>query len=286
MEVTDDGQKQMITGRLTVFEDGREIGHMFPAKWFYRHHEEEPTTEVAIRRTFAEDLYIVMPASEMKDQSASFHIVINPLVNWIWLGFAVIAIGTGIALLPERTYSFAVAKLPTDIATGTTTTLLLIGLLLGSAAPARAQHVESGTAVPVIPRTPLERALQKKLICMCGTCGRQLLSECTCSTAVSMRAQLASLVSSGKSEQEILDFYIAKYGSEEPLAMPVDKGFNRLAWFVPYALGATGLVLVGFVAVRWSRHEPGTRDSAAPAAKSENDRELEARLDDELRDLD
>ena len=123
--------------------------------------------------------------------------------------------------------------------------------------------------MPVIPRTPLERALQKKLICMCGTCGRQLLSECTCSTAVSMRAQLASLVSSGKSEQEILDFYIAKYGSEEPLAMPVDKGFNRLAWFVPYALGATGLVLVGFVAVRWSRHEPGTRDSAAPAAKSE-----------------
>ncbi len=284
VDVTDDGQKQMITGRLTVFENGREIARMYPAKWFYRHHEEEPTTEVAIRRTFAEDLYIVMPASEMKDQSASFHIVINPLVNWIWLGFAVIAIGTVIALLPERTYSFAVAKLPADIATGTTT-LLLVGLLLGSAAPARAQHMESGTSVPVIPRTPLERNLQKKLICMCGTCGRQLLSECTCSTAVAMRAELASLLSSGKNEQEVLDYYIAKYGSEEPLAEPIDKGFNRLAWFVPYALGASGLVLVGFVAVRWSRHQPEGRSASTSATVSEADRELETRLDDELRDL-
>ena len=61
--VTDDGQKQMITGHLTIFEDGREVARMYPAKWFFRKHEEEPTTEVAIRRTLSEDLYIVMPAS-------------------------------------------------------------------------------------------------------------------------------------------------------------------------------------------------------------------------------
>ena len=41
-------------------------------------------------------------------------IVINPLVNWIWLGFGVMAFGTGIALLPERAFSFAMAKMPAD----------------------------------------------------------------------------------------------------------------------------------------------------------------------------
>ena len=47
-------------------------------------------------------------------QTASVQVVINPLVNWIWFGFGMLALGTGITLLPERTYSFALAKLPAD----------------------------------------------------------------------------------------------------------------------------------------------------------------------------
>src|SRR6187399_2251107 len=145
VEVSDDGQKQMITGHLSVFEDGKAIGHMYPAKWFFRRHEEEPTTEVAIRRSISEDLYIVMPAFDLKDQSASLHVVINPLVNWIWVGFGVMALGTGIALLPERAYSFALARMPAEAATTTTAILLMLLLLTGVA---RAQHVETGQSVP------------------------------------------------------------------------------------------------------------------------------------------
>ena len=286
VDVTDDGQKQMITGHVTLLEDGKEVERMYPAKWFYRHHEEEPTTEVAIRRGFAQDVYIVMPAFDPKDQSASYHIVINPLVDWIWFGFAVIAIGTGIALLPERAYSFAVANLPSEIAT-TTTTLLVLLAVLGTTTSARAQHVESGTTIPVIARSPLEQAMQKKLICMCRTCGRQLLSECTCSKAVEMRAELAKLVDDGKSEQQIVDFYIAQYGSQEPLASPIDRGFNRLAWAVPYVLGSAGLLFVGVVAVRWTRRHPDApADAPRVEAAQPADAELESRLDDELRDLD
>ncbi len=286
VDVTDDGQKQMITGHVTLLEDGKEVERMYPAKWFYRHHEEEPTTEVAIRRGFAQDVYIVMPAFDPKDQSASYHIVINPLVDWIWFGFAVIAIGTGIALLPERAYSFAVANLPSEIAT-TTTTLLVLLAVLGTTTGVRAQHVETGTTIPVIARSPLEQAMQKKLICMCRTCGRQLLSECTCSKAVEMRAELAKLVDAGKSEQQIVDFYIAQYGSQEPLASPIDRGFNRLAWAVPYVLGSAGLLFVGVVAVRWTRRHPETLADAPRAEAAEPaDVTLESRLDDELRDLD
>jgi cytochrome c-type biogenesis protein CcmF len=286
VEVTDDGQKQMITGHLAVFEDGKAIGPMYPAKWFFRRHEEEPTTEVAIRRSISEDLYIVMPASDLKDQSASLHIVINPLVDWIWFGFGIIALGTGIALMPEAAFSFAAARLRFPEAANTTTSLLIIMMLAGFPALLRAQHVESGTTVPVIARTPLERAMQKKIICMCGTCGRQLLSECSCSLAVSMRAELAKLVSEGRTEQQIVDYYIAKYGSQEPLASPIDRGFNRLAWALPYLLGTTGLVLVGTVAVKWSRRRPAADSPDAATPASSEDAALEARLDDELRDLD
>src|SRR5580765_6243507 len=60
VKVYDDGQKQMTTGYLAVFVDGKEIDGLYPAKWAYRRHEGEPTTEVAIRRTPAEDLYAVL----------------------------------------------------------------------------------------------------------------------------------------------------------------------------------------------------------------------------------
>ncbi len=85
--------------------------------------------------------------------------------------------------------------------------------------------------------------MQKRLICMCRDCGRQLLSACQCGYAFRMRAELAQLVAGGKSEQEIVDYYLAKYGSQEPLAEPIDRGFNRLAWAVPYLVGAGGLAL-------------------------------------------
>ena len=55
VRVTDDGQKQMITAHTTVFRDGEELARMYPAKWYFRKHEDQPTTEVAIRRTFSED---------------------------------------------------------------------------------------------------------------------------------------------------------------------------------------------------------------------------------------
>ncbi len=79
---------------------------------------------------------------------------------------------------------------------------------------------------------------------------------------------------------------MAKYGSQEPLAEPIDRGFNRLAWAVPYLLGAGGLALVGSVAVRWSRRRD--TEDASPAVGDDRaaDAELESRLDDELRDLD
>ena len=70
-----------------------------------------------------------------------------------------------------------------------------------------------------------------------------------------MRAEVAQMVSQGRSREQIYEFYIAKYVSQEPLASPIDKGFNRLAWLFPYLVGASGAVVLGIVAFRWSRRE-------------------------------
>jgi cytochrome c-type biogenesis protein CcmF len=112
IRVTDDGQKQMITADVTVFRGGREIGKLHPARWLYRKHEQEAATEVAIMRGITGDLYVVMPAFELTDQSVSLQIVINPLVSWIWIGFGLLALGALIALLPDRVVGGRVERVP------------------------------------------------------------------------------------------------------------------------------------------------------------------------------
>src|SRR5438034_5025218 len=85
----------------------------------------------------------------------------------MFLGFAILAIGTGIALLPEASYAFALAKIPAGAAT---TTVALLMLLL--ARPAGAQHTQAAADIdPHGPRNATERSLGQKLVCMCGSQG-------------------------------------------------------------------------------------------------------------------
>jgi cytochrome c-type biogenesis protein CcmF len=287
LKVTDDGQKQMITAHITVSDgDGEVLGTMYPAKWFFRKHEDEPTTEVAIRRSFAEDLYIVMPGYEVKDQSASVEVHINPLMNWIWIGFGVLALGTGIALLPERAFSFAMAKYPAGDAV--TATLLLLGLLL-TPGLAFAQHVEAPPASGLIVRNPQEKAITNQLACWCATlgpggCPKLPVGSCACGHCAMVRQQVNTLLASGKSEAQVLDHFVAEQGGQHVLAFP--RGAGRLSWAVPYGAGVMGLMIAGFVAVRWSRRTPSDEASAAISSAPSEDAALRSRLDDELRDLD
>jgi cytochrome c-type biogenesis protein CcmF len=282
VKVSDDGQKQMVTAYISVFKNGKQIDTMYPGKHFFRKHEEEPTTAVAIRRSFAEDLYIVLAfqSSDLAEQSASLQINVNPLVDWIWFGFAVMAIGTGIALLPERTYAFALAKLPEAAGAAATTGAALLLMLWVLSAPLMAQH-EAGTGVLLPPKNALERQMRDEMACTCGSCEHEALSKCPCSQADQTRGELRTQVELGKTREEIISHFIAQFGGQQFLRSPIDKGFNRLAWLVPYGVGAIGLVVVGMTARRWSRHPDGSAQAEEP-----KDPEIEERLDDELRNLD
>lgn len=281
LRATDDGQKQMITAHITVFDlAGTEIGKMYPAKWYFRKHEDEPTTEVAIRRSFAEDLYIIMPGFEMQEQTASVEVHLNPLVNWIWLGFGVMALGTLIALLPESAFSFAIAKVPAEAATAT---MLLLVLLLWPSA-VLAQHVDTPQQATLVIRSPEERAVARRLACWCGGCSKLPVDECVCGHCAHVREEIAGLVKAGKSETEVLQYYVAQEGGQHVLAQPM-TGLGRFSWAIPYGIGATGLLLVGIATIRWSRRAHENESTDAPVVTPSSD-PLNERLDDELRDLD
>ena len=99
----------------------------------------EPTTEVALRRTVSEDLYVTLGTYTLADQSAAFQITVNPLVNWIWFGFTIMALGTGLVLLPESSLAFMAAKVPAGAAT-TSGLVLALALALGGLATPRMRN--------------------------------------------------------------------------------------------------------------------------------------------------
>ena len=276
LKVSDDGQKQMVTAHITVFRDGQEFAKMYPAKWFFRKHEDQPTTEVAIRRGFSEDVYIVLPAFDVATQSASLSLVINPLVNWIWVGFGIMALGIGIALLPETVFAFAAAKIP---ANAVTTSLLLLSLVL----PAAVQAQDGGTAGRITTKSALQRQLEGGIMCTCGGC-RSPLNGCpmvpNCHGYTEQTARIDQYLGEGKDHDQILAAFVQEFGGQAVLAAPIDEGFNRLAWLFPYLAAAAALVGVALTARRWSR---STADAAAGPSV---DPELNARLDDELSNLD
>src|ERR1044071_8706758 len=121
-------------------------------------------------------------------------------------------------------------------------------------------------------------------MCMCGDAGcvRKLAGECECSYAASMRDEIAMFVKQGKTKKQILDFYVAKFGDYRVLAEPPDQGFNRLAWVLPYVVGVVALMFVLVAARGW----PSRRAPAAAGTNITLDPEVDARLDDELRNLD
>jgi cytochrome c-type biogenesis protein CcmF len=272
--VTSDDQKQMITGHITVSRDGKVLGTLEPARWFFAKHEDQPTTEVAMRRAPGEDVYVVLAAYEVETQTGIYTVTVNPLVNWIWFGFAVLAFGTGIALLPERAFAFAGVRLPEGAAT--TTTLVLLLMLLPSIVSAQT----------VVPKSELRKQLEADIMCTCGGC-RAPMNNCpmgsSCHGLKEQGAKLDQYLAQGMNREQIRAAFVADHGGQDVLAAPIDEGFNRLAWALPYVVGLTGAAVVGLVALRWTRR---TDAPAAMAAEAPVEDALRARLDDELRDLD
>lgn len=92
--------RDVFTANLTVYKDGKFAGTISPEKRFYIN-AEKPTTEVSLRSTLAEDLYVTMPAIG-KSREITLKAAVNPLILWVWVGGLVMVLGGIIAIIPSR----------------------------------------------------------------------------------------------------------------------------------------------------------------------------------------
>src|SRR6476469_3545050 len=88
---------------LDVTRDGKPMGVITSEK---RQHVDsrgaptfEPSTEVGIKGSFKQDVYVVLAGVRGQD-SAEIRVTFNPLVRWVWLGGALMAIGGLVVMWP------------------------------------------------------------------------------------------------------------------------------------------------------------------------------------------
>lgn len=154
---------------------------------------------------------------------------------------------------------------------------LLGVVLLFTAAPGLALNEENALSAEQEARA---RAVDDQLIAPC--CFSQTVANHNSPIAESIKAEVRQMLAAGSTEQEIIDFYVGKYG-ERILAAPRASGFNLLAYVMPaLALGA-GLVGVVIVLRRWRRPPSSQPAGTGPSTLSSDEaRRFQARLEEEL----
>lgn len=96
------GNATLRGAEVEVYQDGKLVETLFPARSFYPT-QPEPLNEVSIRRTMAEDLYLIL-AADNPDGTVTLRVIINPLVVWAWFAFPLFSLGTLVAIFyrPRR----------------------------------------------------------------------------------------------------------------------------------------------------------------------------------------
>ena len=86
---------------VEVMRDNKPLMMLYPERRFFQTNQESGTM-VAIYSTLRDDLYVVYAGQNPETQTPVIHAYLNPLVKWIWLGGAIVVLGTIVTLLPNR----------------------------------------------------------------------------------------------------------------------------------------------------------------------------------------
>ena len=101
-----------------------------------------------------------------------------------------------------------------------------------------------GEGVPTVDDPVLEKrvmALSEKLRCL--VCQNQTIADSHAELAIDLKNQVREKMQQGKSDQEILDYMVERYG-DFVLFLPQVKSNTWLLWFGPFILLGLGLVLL------------------------------------------
>ncbi len=137
---------------------------------------------------------------------------------------------------------------------------------------------------PVMADAATVSDISKQLICQCGC--TMILSNCShdeCTVRDAMTSLIEQKLAQGQSEEQIIQFFVAQYG-EEVLASPPKRGFNLVAWLLPFAALLFGGVAIYIALQAWVRRGRHSQTSVVAEAE-ESDGEYRHQLEKELEEF-
>ena len=143
--------------------------------------------------------------------------------------------------------------------------LAVLSLLLVLATPLLAKDAAPLAEDPVVEQRMVK--ITEELRCL--VCQNESLSGSHADLANDLRREIRGLIKAGKSDSEIMDFMVSRYGDFVRYRPPL-KGITLLLWFGPAALLLLGIIVL----IRYLRRRDSTvagqrAISAEEAARAE-----------------
>ncbi len=153
---------------------------------------------------------------------------------------------------------------------------LLILLMMPSVT--LAQDSDSGEfsrqELELLALSPQARAIAQKL--QCPVCDGQPITESNATIARQMKANVQQQVDDGVTEEEILDFFVERYGAEV-LREPRPEGIGWGVWLAPPIIAIFGLLIVIFGIRSGGRAQPQPQAARPTPRSTADDDEIVAR---------
>ena len=118
---------------------------------------------------------------------------------------------------------------------------------------------------------PLDESLEEEAqaidrMIMCPVCPAETIDQAQVEISFQMRAVIREMLAEGRTREEILDYFVDRYGADI-LAAPPKSGANLLAWILPIVGVAVGLGAL-FLVIRAmaGRNEVPSTSGRGPSA--------------------
>ena len=141
---------------------------------------------------------------------------------------------------------------------------LIFALFFASTATAVDSATEAALAADPVAEKRLQH-LSEELRCL--VCQNQTIADSNAELAQDLRREIRGMIKDGKSDKEIIDFMVVRYG-DFVLYRPPVKGITLLLWGGPVALMLLGL----FVLVRYLRRRATRIADDRPLSADETSR--------------
>lgn len=297
IETIQNRDKREVYADMTLSRNGRDVATLRPARFDFNDYsmlagnQPDPmkiTSEIYIRSTPIEDVYVALLQVDETQQAAAFKLVVLPFTWWFWFGGLVLIAGTLIAMWPEEDrlarqyWRHRVLRRVEGVAVAAmvvTPAVLFVGQMDAWAQEGSGLESEHADHDHAVDDGVAHEAFSMIMTTCSGCAGKSLATASpSCFPSNQDKARIREMAAAGMELDEILAVFVDERG-ERALAVPPNRGFNRLAWIVPLVAIVGGIGVIVLWTRRWSTPAP-TR-AAAPTSPSDDDALLQE-FDDEL----